>query len=208
MANLINATPLYNFLKYCNASNLERKVLDCGAGGSNPPLFLFFEHGYKVFGIELCDEQIKRTNEFCEAHDIQLNIIKGDMTALTYGDQSFSYVYSYNTSVHMTKRDFKEAICEFHRVLRPGGLCYINFLNEDCDTYGVGEEVSEGEFKVFESEEETRYSHYRQLEIEKMIHGFEVVYKERKFITRKVDGIEMHSGYYDYILKKAEHSEK
>lgn len=33
MTNIIKAVPIYNFLNYCNACELEKKVLDCGAGG-------------------------------------------------------------------------------------------------------------------------------------------------------------------------------
>jgi hypothetical protein len=31
------ATPLYEFLRQCNEADLERNVLDCGAGGSDRP---------------------------------------------------------------------------------------------------------------------------------------------------------------------------
>jgi len=44
------ATPLYKFLKYCSDSPLEKTVLDCGAGGDDFPLQLFYEYGYRTFG--------------------------------------------------------------------------------------------------------------------------------------------------------------
>ncbi|MGC1120504.1 MAG: hypothetical protein WBA22_05365 [Candidatus Methanofastidiosia archaeon] len=50
--------PLYAFLRECNASSLEKEVLDCGAGGERPPLALFYEYGYKTLGIDTSDEQI------------------------------------------------------------------------------------------------------------------------------------------------------
>jgi len=36
-------TPLFDFLNECNKSTLEKKILDCGAGGGAPPLAIF--HG-------------------------------------------------------------------------------------------------------------------------------------------------------------------
>jgi hypothetical protein len=42
------ATPLYEFLRQCNASPLAKKILDCGAGGARPPLSLFHHHGYET----------------------------------------------------------------------------------------------------------------------------------------------------------------
>ncbi|MBZ9634051.1 hypothetical protein [Clostridium sp. FP1] len=60
MHNLISAFPLYNFLKYCNTNSLEKNILDCGAGGSNPPLSLFYEFGYKTYGNEIYKEQLEK----------------------------------------------------------------------------------------------------------------------------------------------------
>lgn len=51
MHNLINAFPLYNFLKHCSSTSYEKTILDCGAGGLNPPLSLFYEFEYKTYGI-------------------------------------------------------------------------------------------------------------------------------------------------------------
>jgi hypothetical protein len=39
MIDVIWATPLYEFLRQCNASPLEKTILDCGAGGSSPAVF-------------------------------------------------------------------------------------------------------------------------------------------------------------------------
>lgn len=58
MHNLISAFPLYNFLKYCNTSSSEKIVLDCGNGGANSPLSLFYEFGYKTYGIEISEQQL------------------------------------------------------------------------------------------------------------------------------------------------------
>ncbi len=60
MGKVIWATPLYKFLQYCNASPLEKTVLDCGAGGTDPPLQLFYECGYKTFGVEVADEPFRQ----------------------------------------------------------------------------------------------------------------------------------------------------
>jgi len=52
MTEVFKQVPLYRFLVYCNDSKLDKAVLDCGAGGSCPPLSLFYEYGYKTHGIE------------------------------------------------------------------------------------------------------------------------------------------------------------
>lgn len=202
MRNLINAFPLYNFLKYCNDSSLKKIILDCGAGGINPPLSLFYDFGYETYGIEISEEQLEKSNLFSNQHNIDLNISKGDMLEIPFGDESFSFLYSYNTSVHMRKKEFIKAIVEFNRVLKTGGLCYVNFLSKECDTYGKGIEVSNGEFKQKEGNKEVCYCHYSDSEVEKNLDGFDIIYKEKRMIIRKIDGKECTSAYIDYILKK------
>ncbi len=92
-------TPLYRFLEYCNAevSEGEGKVLDCGAGGSKPPLSLFKSHGFNTYGIEFNEDQVKRANSYGEANGQVLNVVLGDMTKLPYEDNTFDFVYSYNS---------------------------------------------------------------------------------------------------------------
>jgi ubiquinone/menaquinone biosynthesis C-methylase UbiE len=202
MYNLINAFPLYNFLKYCNSSSHEKIILDCGAGGSNPPLSLFYEFKYKTYGIELSEEQLKRANQFCKIHNMDLNIISGDMTKIPFERDFFSFLFSYNTSVHMKKTDFLLAMQEFSRVLKPNGLCYVNFLSEECNSYGKGIEISTGEFRQKEFGEEVLYSHYNIDELEKYLNEFDIIYNEKRLVRRKIDGEEYTSGYLDYILRK------
>ncbi|MCM1991545.1 class I SAM-dependent methyltransferase [Oceanirhabdus seepicola] len=202
MHNLINAFPLYNFLEYCNSNSSEKVILDCGAGGSNPPLSLFYEFGYKTYGIEISQEQLDLSNVFCTEHNSDLNIIYGDMKEIPFSNEFFGFLYSYNTSVHMRKDDFSLALSEFYRVLKSGGLCYVNFLSEECDSYGKGIQVGDGEFLQVEDNEEVFYCHYKDSQIEKFLGKFEIIYKEKRIITRKIDDKNYTSAYFDYILMK------
>ena len=202
MHNMINAFPLYNFLQYCNSSFLEKNILDCGAGGSNPPLSLFSEFDYKTYGIEICEDQLIKAIKFCETNDMNLNIVKGDMKAIPFDNGFFSYLYSYNTSVHMKKTDFSIAISEFARVLKEDGICYVNFLSKECSTYGMGIEKEQGEFTLMEDNEEVHYCHYADDEPERYFKEFNIIYKEKRIIEREIDGCKYISGYLDYILRK------
>jgi hypothetical protein len=62
---VIWATLLYEFLRRCNANPLPREVLDCGAGGSEPPLSLFYQYGYKTYGIEIAETALAEARRFC-----------------------------------------------------------------------------------------------------------------------------------------------
>ncbi|MHA1290912.1 MAG: hypothetical protein ACTSPB_26300, partial [Candidatus Thorarchaeota archaeon] len=60
MEQLIFPPRMYNFLWTIRNSTLEKKILDCGAGGRFPPLAIFHQHGFETHGIDLSDDQIER----------------------------------------------------------------------------------------------------------------------------------------------------
>ncbi|MFT8347937.1 class I SAM-dependent methyltransferase [Clostridium saccharoperbutylacetonicum] len=99
MKLVFRQTQLYKFLNYCNQSDLEKVVLDCGAGGNCPPLALFSDFGYKTYGIELSDSQIEKAKEFSKVNNIDINISKGNMTSLPFDNESISFIYYYNIYV-------------------------------------------------------------------------------------------------------------
>ncbi|MBN2794664.1 MAG: class I SAM-dependent methyltransferase [Clostridia bacterium] len=200
MSLLINATPLYNFLRYCQGSELEKKILDCGAGGALPPLALFHEFGYEVCGVENSLDQIHKAETFSKKNNMTLNLLHADMVQLPFEKESFSFVYSYNTSIHIPKDSFKIAMDNMKDVLRVNGLLYVNFLNKECDSYGIGEERSEGEF--YDAASDALFVHYDEDEIEKLISGLEVVHFEKRIVNRKLQKEYLKSGYLEYIFKK------
>lgn len=131
MNEIIWATPLYEFVRQCNASPLDKLALDCGAGGEHPPLALFHQYGYKTYGIEIAEEAIAKAQQFCKERAMPLNILRGDMRDLPFASKSFSFVYSFNAIFFMTKPDIECAMSEIERVLKCQGLCYVNFQSVD-----------------------------------------------------------------------------
>jgi len=137
---IIAPAPMYTFLRYCEESPLAKEVLDCGAGGSEPPLALFHDYGYRTHGVDISAKQLERAGQFCERHGVDLGMVRGDMRRLAFGDESMSFVYSYSAICHMSKADVGVAMGEITRVLRPGGLCYVSFLMDRETPSGQGED--------------------------------------------------------------------
>lgn len=202
MELIFRQTQLYRFLSYCNGINLEKSVLDCGAGGNCPPLALFQEYGYKTYGIEISDSQIGSAKAFAREHGIELNISKGDIRTLPFENDSISYIYSYNTIFHMKKCDIEKAVDEIKRVLSPGGICFINFISVyDCN-YGQGEKVGEGEFLQSEGEEKVIHAYYDIEEAEAYFSNMKILLKETRILERIYEGKKIKQGYIDYIVQK------
>ncbi|MFX0013269.1 MAG: class I SAM-dependent methyltransferase [Promethearchaeota archaeon] len=200
------ATPLYEFLRLCNKTNLERKVLDCGAGGRQPSLYLFYQYGYKTFGIDNNEHAIKNAEEFCRRNNlnINLNIKLGDMRRLEFEDGSFPFIYSYNTIMHMSKKDINQAMKEIERVLAPNGLCFVNFGSEDSEIGDRGEMIGKGEYKLPIGNNETGlHSFHTDNEADAYFSNFELLHKEKGMLYRYEKGkVDYILGEINYIGKK------
>ncbi|MFX1474254.1 MAG: class I SAM-dependent methyltransferase [Promethearchaeota archaeon] len=155
MKDIIWPSPLYEFIRLVEPAPLEKTVLDCGAGGSRPPLALFASHGYSAYGIDLSADQLQKAMAFAQQHNLALNLREADMRAIPFPDNSFSYVYTYESLCHLTKSDIAVAVNEMTRVLRPGGYCLIDFMSTDCSYYGassLGQETAPGQFQYSDSD--------------------------------------------------------
>lgn len=202
MKALFKQIQLYRFLNYCDDSNLEKTVLDCGAGGNCPPLAIFLEHGYKTYGIEISDSQIEKAKKFSEQYELELNISKGDMRELPFKDNSISYIYSYNSIFHMTKKDIAKSINEIKRVLKPEGICCLNFLSVSDECYGKGKELGENEFLQVERGENVIHTYYNTDEAEEYFRDMKILFKENRVLEWICEGEKIRQGYIDYIVKK------
>ncbi|MGD9402215.1 MAG: class I SAM-dependent methyltransferase [bacterium] len=199
MIDVIWATPLYEFLRQCNRSPLPKEVLDCGAGGSRPPLSLFYHYGYRTCGIEIAEEALAKAQRFCADTAMALNIIGGDMRFIPFPDGSFSFVYSYNAIDFMTKPDIELSIREIARVLRPDGLCFVNFLSIDdaetwepfCDTAPAKDILKSEHFAHFEDDEADVY-----------FGAFEIVRKEKRLFEKLWEGRMLKQARIEYIARK------
>lgn len=196
-------TSVYKFLDYCNKSNLEKKVVDCGAGGNMPPLGMFYSEGYETVGIEMDDNQIALSTLFAKENNMNLNIIKGDMRYLPFKDEEIPFIYSFGSIFHMKKCDMEKSINEFKRVLKKDGLCYINLLSIDDFRYGDGLEVGNGEFMQNEYGENVLHSYFTENEADKYFEDMEVLYKESRVFHRIYEGKTIRQGAIDYIVKKS-----
>jgi ubiquinone/menaquinone biosynthesis C-methylase UbiE len=195
---VISATPLYEFLRHCNNSALEKNVLDCGAGGKEPPLSLFNHYGYKTFGVEIAEESLVEAQGFCREHQLLLNIFRGDMRRLPFAGQTFSFAYCFNAIFFMTKPDIEISMKEIERVLLYNGLCYVNFLSVDdpdnrtfCTTAPTKRLLKSERFAKHEDDEAERY-----------FYGFEILRKEKRIIDRVWGNEKLRQVIVEYIAKK------
>jgi len=206
MRNVIRATPLYRFLRYCNDSPLDKTVLDCGAGGDNPPLQIFSDHGYETYGIEISWETLKQAQDFCRENNLKLGLLKGDMRKIPFRDETFSFVYTWNAIHMMSKEDAALAVSEIERVMKAKGLCFVNFVSSDEPPPTDAVETRKGEFLKKAPWRGVKGpnidSYFEDREADVFFSNFEILHKEKRIIERITRGKKELQAFIDYIAKK------
>ena len=193
MKKVIWATPLYRFLRECNSSPLEKTVLDCGAGGDDPPLQLFYDYGYETCGIEVAENPLKQARNFCKENKIELSILKGDMRQIPFKSESLSFVYSFNAIFFMTKEDIAISMKEIQRVLKPNGLCFVNFLSVDDTKRNIFRKSFLGS---------AGFSYHEDDEPDKYFGNFEIVHKEKRVTKKLWESKYLIQADIEYIAEK------
>ncbi|MBU3176812.1 class I SAM-dependent methyltransferase [Clostridium estertheticum] len=201
MKEIFKQIQLYRFIMFCNDTNMDKEVLDCGAGGDCPPLSLFLECGYLTHGVEFNTKQLEQSNIYSKKKEQNLNIEKGDMRQLKFEDESLSFVYSYNSVFHMTKADISKSISEMKRVLKPNGLLFVNFLSIKDSRCGQGIAVGENEYEQMD-DFPVIHSYCEEYETDRYFHDMEILYKENRVLERIYEGEKIRQGFIDYIVKK------
>jgi ubiquinone/menaquinone biosynthesis C-methylase UbiE len=193
------ATPLYEFLRRCNESQLEKTVLDCGAGGSQPPLSIFHPFGYETYGVEISQGPLDEAQKFSADHDMPLGIIRGDMRNIPFPSEFFSFVYSFNAIDFMTKPDIAIAMREMTRVLKREGLCYVNFLSvDDAETWEPFCQTAPA-LKLLKSE---RFAHFEDDEADVYFASYTLLRKEKRLQDKRWQGKLRRRAEIEYIAQK------
>jgi len=195
---IIRSTPIYEFFKLCELTPLERRVLDCGAGGKYPPLTLFHDRGYETYGIEIRKTQLERAQIFCESNNIDLNIFRADMRKIPFGDESFSFVFAYESIFFLTERNIAIAISEIKRVLKPKGLCFITFRSVDDTERRTFSETHPVRIMLGSK----RVTYHEDNELEMYFSRFKILRKKKRIRKTLVKGKEGKRAYLDYIAQK------
>lgn len=96
------------------------KVLDAGCGYSPVARTLTEKFRLEVTGIDLIHRRLLKGSELNQGADMpSINLASADYQELPFADESFDGVYTMETLVHAY--DFRLALDEFRRVLKPGG---------------------------------------------------------------------------------------
>jgi 2-polyprenyl-3-methyl-5-hydroxy-6-metoxy-1,4-benzoquinol methylase len=104
----------------------NKVVLDIGCGAGYGSDQLICAGAKKVYGVDYIAHSIV----YCQAHHRHRNLFfrQGDITRLDFDDNYFDQICAFEVIEHI--KNYREAIGELHRVLKPGGLLIISTPNK------------------------------------------------------------------------------
>jgi len=94
-------------------------IADIGCGPGHVAAYVH-ELGARVVGVDLSPEMVAIARQRSPA-------IRGSMLALAAPDASWGGIVALNSIIHLPPEERPQALAEFHRVLRPGGLLVLAF---------------------------------------------------------------------------------
>jgi len=105
----------------------EEVILDGGCGNARDLIQLAL-HGCKCIGIDLSPNMIEEAKKELATRNIQrVELEVGDLTNLRFCDETFDKVFASEVLEHVP--DYRKAVSEMARVLKPGGTLVVTTPN-------------------------------------------------------------------------------
>ncbi len=105
--------------------NKVKDVLEVGCGAGLLSSYMVEKYEWKVTGIDIDTKQIERAKKE-HSEKKHLNFLEADVKQLTYGDNEFDLILSFDALHHIPKLD--KTLNEISRVLKPYGFYIFNDL--------------------------------------------------------------------------------
>jgi SAM-dependent methyltransferase len=85
--------------------------------------------GFEATGIDPNEKAIRAARRVAGELGVRAEYVVGDARELPFPDASFDVVHSYSVLQHLPKADVRRVVAEARRVLRPGGVAWIEMPN-------------------------------------------------------------------------------
>lgn len=121
---------------FAETKNLRVLEIGCGLGTDGAQ---FARAGARYTGVDLTDAAIELARRRFQIENLAGEFRTADAERLDFADNTFDLVYSHGVLHHTP--DTARAICELHRVLRPGGRAVVMLYHRNSYNYRVGIQI-------------------------------------------------------------------
>ncbi|MBD3164858.1 methyltransferase domain-containing protein [Candidatus Woesearchaeota archaeon] len=148
-----------------------KKILDVGCGMGRHLLILKNE-GFEVYGCDISKKAIKSSSEIIDKKRLKLS----DMSNLEYKDNSFDCIISIAVIQHGKISKIKKAISEIFRILKKGGVIFINTISDKDFSFRTGKEI-EPNTRIGTEQLDGNITHhfFSENEIKELFSDFEII---------------------------------
>jgi len=125
MVRFVHNNRIKNIVKSISQRQKIKKVLDAGCGEGHLLESIYNSaKDYEYYGVDITPVALDRTKLRCPFADIK----QADISETNYPNDFFDVVICSEVLEHVY--NFKLALNEFNRILKPGGILIITFPNE------------------------------------------------------------------------------
>jgi ubiquinone/menaquinone biosynthesis C-methylase UbiE len=127
-----------------------QKILDIGCGHGRDAKY-FSEHGLEVTGIDLTSNFVKMASQNVP----NAKFIQRDMRNLNFPENTFDGIWACASFLHVPKKDAKNTLLGFRKILKPAGLIYLSVKQGNEEKFVEKDEYKgRTKFFAFYSEDE------------------------------------------------------
>jgi ubiquinone/menaquinone biosynthesis C-methylase UbiE len=143
------------------------RLLDagCGCGKYALPLRM---RGFDVVAMDVSLDALKMAGERSMHRNLDVGLLAANVYQMPFSDGSFDVIWCYGVLQHLLLKERELALLEFWRILREGGLLFIEVFGDEDMRYG-GCEV---EHNTFSRENGIVYHYFNKNELVALLKNF------------------------------------
>lgn len=138
------------------------KVLDLGCGTGRNAIYMA-NIGLHVTATDISDKGLEITAKRAKQLELSIETVKHDIRYIPFKDETFDAVLCSWVSGHGTLEDVKKHASEMLRVVKQGGMIFVDYPSIEDENYGIGREIEKNTFLDNMPAEEKIPHHYSEI---------------------------------------------
>jgi SAM-dependent methyltransferase len=136
------------YIKEFDKNYSGKKVIDIGFGHGNN-LLLLSQLGLELYGVEVHEEICTLTTNVLAGLEIKADLRQGTNRNISFPDDYFDFLVSWDV-IHYEGDDdgIREAIKEYHRVLKPGGRFFLSTVGPENGILAGASPIGAHRYKI------------------------------------------------------------